>query len=142
MNRQGLSDTRKRIRSLQQAMADHLEVFLKRTPLLRGQLYKTQTRCGKPGCRCNRGELHSATVLAYRGGKKQYNRCPASEDIDLLRRMTLQYQDFRQARAGLIKTFRELLRQIGVMEQGRLALGESKFRKTATGRKTPEKESV
>lgn len=137
MNGQRLSAARKRISQLQQALEDDLRVFLDRTPLLKGRLYEAQTRCGKPGCRCNRGELHTAMVLAYRGGEKQYNRCPADQDIPLLREMTGRYQDFRQARAGLVKTSRELLEQIGVMERERLALGERRFRKTETGKRVP-----
>ncbi|MCK4306023.1 MAG: hypothetical protein KAY24_17420 [Candidatus Eisenbacteria sp.] len=137
MNRQRLSAARKRIHQLQQAMEDDLRVFLERTPLLKGRLYEAQTRCGKPGCRCNRGELHTAMVLAYRGGEKQYNRCPADQDIPLLHEMTGRYQDFRQARARLVKASRELLEQIGVMERERLALGEERFRKTETGKRVP-----
>lgn len=137
MNRQRLSAARKGIHQLQQAMEDDLRVFLERTPLLKGRLYEAQTRCGKPGCRCNRGELHTAMVLSYRGGEKQYNRCPPSQDIPLLREMTCRYQDFRQARARLVKTSRELLEQIGVMERERLALGERRFRKTETGKRVP-----
>jgi len=76
-------------------------------------------------------------VLAYRGGEKQYNRCPADQDILLLGEMTDRYQEFRQARARLVKASRELLEQIGVMERERLALGEKRFRKTETGKRTP-----
>ncbi len=137
MNRQRLSATRNRIRQLQQAMADDLRVFVERPPLLQGRLYEAQTRCGKPGCRCNRGALRTAMVLAYRGGEKQYNRCPADQDIPLLGEMTSRYQGFRQARARLVKTSRELLDQIGVLERERLVLGEKRFRKTETGKRVP-----
>ena len=57
--------------------------------------------------------------------------------VSLLREMTGHYQDFRQARARLVKASRELLEQIGVMERERLALGEKRFRKTETGKRVP-----
>ena len=137
MNRERLSAARRRIHQLQQAMEQDLQVFLKRGPLLKGRLYQAQTRCGKPGCRCTRGELHTAMVLAYRGGEKQYNRCPADQDMFLLSRMTDRYRDVRQARARWVKAMQEILEQLGVIERERLALGEERFRKTETGKRIP-----
>lgn len=137
MNRARLSAARQRLRQLQEAMEQDLQVFLKSGALLKGRLYEARTRCGKPGCRCMDGELHTATVLSYRGGTKQYNRCPAERDVRLVGQMTDQYQDFRQARARWVKASQELLEQIGVIERERLAQGEEKFRKTETGRRIP-----
>ena len=137
MNRSHLSAARRRIRQLEQAMEQDLQVLLKRGPLLKGRLYQAQTRCGKPGCRCLRGELHTAMVLAYRGGAKQYNRCPADPDRLLLGKMTDRYQGFRQARARWVKAMQEILEQAGVIEHERLAQGEEKFRKTETGKRVP-----
>lgn len=138
MNRQPLSAARQRLRQLQEAMEQDLQVFLKSGALLKGRLYEARTRCGKPGCRCLDGELHTATVLSYRGGGKQYNRCPAERDMRLLGQMTDHYQAFRQARARWVKASHELLEQIGVIERERLAQGEEKFRKTETGKRVPE----
>lgn len=138
MNRpHSLSAARRRIRQLEQAMEQDLQVFLKRGPLLKGRLSEAQTRCGKLGCRCTRGELHTAMVLAYRGGEKQYNRCPADQDLLVLGKMTDRYQDFRQARARWVKAMQEILQQVGVIERERLAQGEEKFRKTETGQRVP-----
>lgn len=137
MNRSHLSAARRRIWQLEQAMEQDLQVLLKRGPLLKGRLYQAQTRCGKPGCRCMRGELHTAMVLSYRGGEKQYNRCPADQDRLLLGKMTDRYQGFRQARARWVKAMQEILEQVGVIEHERLAHGEEKFRKTETGKRVP-----
>lgn len=138
MNRQRLSAVRKRIRQLQGAMEKDLEVFLKSGAFLKGRLYQARTRCGKPGCHCVDGELHTATVLSYRGAGKQYNRCPAQRDVPLLGQMTDHYQAFRQARARWVKASKELLEQVGVIEGERLAQGEEKFRQTETGKRIPE----
>jgi hypothetical protein len=138
MNRQHLSAARKRLRQLQAAMDKDLQVFLKSGDLLKGQLYQARTRCGKPGCRCLGGELHTATVLSYRGGAKQYNRCPAEHDVRLLGQMTDHYQAFRRARARWVKASHELLEQVAVIERERLAQGEEKFRTTETGQRIPE----
>lgn len=137
MKRERLSTARRRIRRLQEAMEQDLQILFKRAPMLKGRLYQAQTRCGKPGCRCARGELHRATVLAYRGGQKQQNRCPADQDTLLLGRMTDHYRDFRQARARWVKATEEFLQQLEVIEGERLAQGEEKFRKTETGKSIP-----
>jgi len=137
MNRQRLSAARKRARQLQQAMEKDLRVLLKHGALLKGRLYQARTRCGKPGCHCMDGELHTATVLSYRGGAKQYNRCPAEQDVQLLGQMTDHYQAFRQARARWVKASQALLEQVAVIERERLAQGEEKFRKTETGQRVP-----
>jgi hypothetical protein len=138
MNRPQLSAARRRLRQLQEAMEKDLRILLRPGALLKGRLYQARTRCGKPGCHCVDGELHTATVLSYRGGTKQYNRCPAEQDVQLLGRMTDQYQEFRQARARWVKASQEFLEHLGVIERERLSQGEAKFRKTETGRRVPE----
>lgn len=40
-------------------------------PLLRGSLVTMQRTCGKPGCRCNDGQLHVSLYLAVRVGQRR-----------------------------------------------------------------------
>ena len=59
-----LSDPERRARSrLTQLVHEH--------PFLCGSLVTMQRTCGKPGCKCTRGELHAGLYLALRVGKKR-----------------------------------------------------------------------
>jgi hypothetical protein len=40
-------------------------------PLLRGSLVTMRRVCGKPGCRCTKGQKHVSLYLAIRVGKKR-----------------------------------------------------------------------
>lgn len=40
-------------------------------PLLRGSLVVMRRKCGKPGCHCQQGELHSGLYLAVRADNKR-----------------------------------------------------------------------
>ena len=44
-----------------------LAQILHQEPLLRGSLVTMSRVCGKPGCRCTRGEKHVSLYLAIRG---------------------------------------------------------------------------
>lgn len=45
-----------------------LAQLLHEKPLLIGSLVSMPRRCGKPGCKCTKGDLHPGTYLALRVG--------------------------------------------------------------------------
>lgn len=57
---QEISSLRSELLKVQQQLPQLLEACLAREPLLPGSLYTLRRKCGKPNCRCNRGELHEA----------------------------------------------------------------------------------
>ena len=57
MNQQ-LSSLRSQLLKLHEQLPQLLEDCLAREPLLPGSLYTLRRKCGKPNCRCSRGELH------------------------------------------------------------------------------------
>jgi hypothetical protein len=126
---QRLSSLRSQLRAAQQQLADLLEDCFAREPLLPGSLYTLRRKCGKPNCRCTRGELHESTVLSYRGEGRPQNISPAPEQIDTLRTMTDDYRRVRQARAKLVRWQRQLLKLVDALEAVRVELGEAKFQK-------------
>lgn len=129
--RKSLLDTGREIRAL-------VNTFLPCQPMLKGLLYLCSRRCGKPTCRCTRGQRHTSTVLAYRGKGRQRNVLPQPEDLALIQKQTASYQEFRRARARLVKLSKERLRLIGLLERQGLAAGSQQFRKTQTGRRCDE----
>ena len=132
---QRLSSLRAQLRQLQQLLTDLLEPALGRQPLLPGSLYTLRRKCGKPSCRCSRGELHESTVLSYRGSGRPRNVSPAPEDLDALRTMTEHYRRCRQARAQLVRWQRQLLKLVDDLQAARVQLGEAEFQKLSAGRR-------
>jgi hypothetical protein len=128
MNQQ-LSSLRSHLLAAQQQLPQLLENCLGRGPLLPGSLYTLRRKCGKPSCRCNRGELHESTVLSYRGQGRPRNISPPTEQLESLRSMTDDYRRCRQSRAQLVRWQRRLLALVDALEAARVQQGEAEFRK-------------
>lgn len=128
MNQQ-LSSLRSQLLAVQHQLPQLLEECLGRAPLLPGSLYTLRRKCGKPNCRCNRGELHESTVLSYRGQGRPRNISPPPGQLDSLRTMTLGYRRCRQARAQLVRWQRQLLELVDALEATRVQQGEAEFHK-------------
>jgi hypothetical protein len=93
-----------------------IEPLFSDQPMIKGTVYELRRRCGKPGCRCARGELHARMVIsASQGGRTKLQVIPKgflAEVQDKVRR----YQDHRRARARLGELYRRMLRVIDEME--------------------------
>jgi|SRR5579859_7516699 len=127
--KQQLSSLRSQLLKTQQELPQLLEECLGREPLLPGSLYTLRRKCGKPNCRCSRGELHESTVLSYRGQGRPRNISPPPEQIESLQSMTHAYRHCRQARAKLMRWQRQLLAVVDALEAARVQAGEAEFRK-------------
>jgi hypothetical protein len=70
--RNHLPDPERRARS-------RLTQILHEKPFVLGSLVTMKRTCGKPGCKCTRGELHPGLYLALRvGGKRKMIHVPQS----------------------------------------------------------------
>lgn len=66
--------------------------------LLRGSLLERPKFCGKPGCKCTRGEPHPPGLyLSRRVGDTARHLFIRSADHERARRQALNYKEFRQA---------------------------------------------
>jgi uncharacterized protein DUF6788 len=128
MNQQ-LSSLRSQLLQAQQRLPQLLEECLGREPLLPGSLYILRRKCGKPNCRCSRGELHESTVLSYRGQGRPRNISPTPEQLGALQSLTGDYRRCRQARAHLVRWQRQLLKLVDALQAARVQQGEAEFRK-------------
>jgi len=128
MNQQ-LSSLRSQLLKHREQLPQLVEDCLGRELLLPGSLYILRRKCGKPNCRCSRGELHESTVLSYRGQGRPRNISPSAEQLESLRSMTHAYRRCRQARAKLVRWQRQLLSLVDALEAARVQLGEAEFRK-------------
>ena len=123
------SSLRAQLVQVQQQLPGLLEECFGREPLLPGSLYTLRRKCGKPNCRCTRGELHESTVLSYRGEGRPRNISPPPEQIDALRKMTEDYRRTRQARAELVRWHQRLLALVDELAAARVRLGQAEFQK-------------
>jgi len=128
MNQQ-LSSLRSQLLDAQHQLPQLLQECLGREPLLTGSLYTLRRKCGKPNCRCSRGELHESTVLSYRGQGRPRNISPPLGQLESLRTMTHDYRRCRQARAKIVRWQRQLLTLVDALEAARVQQGEAEFRK-------------
>jgi len=122
-----LSSLRSQLLTVPAQLQELLETFLAREPLLPGSLYTLRRRCGKPNCRCARGELHASTVLSYRGQGRPQNITPPAEKLAEVRKLTDAYRQFRQARTQLRRLQRQLLALLDRLEAARVQEGERRF---------------
>ena len=96
-----------------------LEVAFDRTPLWRGIVHEAKRRCGKPLCRCARGELHVSTVFSDRSGTKQRNLALKGRVLKRFRTMTEAYRTLRRNRARAVAVQREILEIFDELERAR-----------------------
>ncbi|MGQ9689486.1 MAG: DUF6788 family protein [Desulfobaccales bacterium] len=101
-------------------------------PLIKGTVYELKRRCGKPGCRCARGELHICMVVsASEGGKTRLQVIPHGFLVEVQAKVR-RYQELRQVRARLGEIYRKMLKVIDQMEAMRRE-GLSSLRKRHPG---------
>jgi hypothetical protein len=89
MNRPALSSAERRFRSrLAQLVHDQW--------LLRGTLSVRSRKCGKPNCRCTRGELHSSLYLVQSHDGKPRQVCIPKPWEDRVRQAVNDYQEMQR----------------------------------------------
>ena len=98
------SRLRQALRQSEDERRAHVETLLaERGPLMRGTYRIQGGRCGRPGCKCERGELHEKAMLYRRvEGTFRCSYVPLS-DRERVETRTRRYRRARKARAALNK---------------------------------------
>lgn len=118
-----LSRRRKALQQLYRQLGETLEIFFIRKPFLRGSLYELKRQCGKPQCRCQRGELHRVMVLTWSEGGKKHLRVVKAQELAQVERLTSNYRRFRRARVRVRRIGGEILRLTKQIERELLRQG-------------------
>jgi len=113
------SKLRKQLHLLAEEIPALLPVVQHRSPLWRGLVHDAKRKCGKPNCRCAKGELHVSTVLADRSGEKQRSLALAGKSLVLFTDLTEAYRKVRRARARFVKITKEMLEIFDALEEAR-----------------------
>jgi len=93
-----------------------IDPFLSDRPVVKGTVYELKRKCGKPGCKCARGELHARMVIsASDGGRTRLRAIPRGFLVDTQQRVR-RYQELRRARARVVEIHRQMLKVMDEME--------------------------
>ena len=108
------------------ALAATLRRLQRSEPMIRGSFYLLRRKCGKPNCRCARGELHPAYVLTRsEAGKDRLYPVPKEQRAEV-RKRAAEYRRYQRARAVLVKRHLRLLALVDQIAEQRLLSWPSK----------------
>jgi hypothetical protein len=88
-------------------------------PVIKGTVYELKRRCGKPGCKCARGELHARMVVsASEEGKTRLQVIPRGYLVEVQEKVG-RYQELRRMRTRLGAIYQKMLEVMDAMEAAR-----------------------
>ena len=115
-NRQKFSRLRQSLRRLSDEARKLIEPSFSHKPVIKGSVYELKRKCGKPGCKCAQGELHSRMVLsASERGKTRLRVIPHGFLVEVQIKVR-RYQELRRARSRLVEVHRKMIRVMDEME--------------------------
>lgn len=111
------SKLRQKLKSIEQGRTNSVHAILKeRGPLRKGTLVTVRRKCGKPNCRCNTGQRHTAKYLSVKEqGKTRMIYVPQAVEAKVAKQAQ-RYRGLRKARAQLAKMSQESLDIIDQLE--------------------------
>jgi len=114
------SRLRQQLWALYHALERTLRALQRDAPMVPGCLYLLRRQCGKPTCRCARGELHSTWVLTRsEAGQSRLYPVPP-EQRGRLRPLAREYRRWQRTRALWVKQSARLLALIDELADQRL----------------------
>ncbi len=126
--REKFSRRRKSLGHLSYQIRDLIQPFFSGKPVIKGSVYELKRKCGKPGCKCTEGQLHSSMVLSSsEKGRTRLRVIPRGSLLEVKSKVQ-RYQALRRSRSQLVQTFRSMLRVLDEMEEIRrdeMSSGES-----------------
>jgi hypothetical protein len=114
--REKFSRMRQSLPQLINQMRQLVKPFFSDRPVIKGTVYELRRRCGKPGCKCARGELHARMVVsASEKGKTRLRVIPRGFLVEVQERVR-RYQELRGVRARLGAIHRQMLKILDELE--------------------------
>ena len=93
---------------------------------MRGSLLVRRMTCGKPNCRCARGQLHEAWVITRsEQGTHRLYMVPVAQR-GRLRKLPGEYRRYQRARAVLVQRQQRLLQLVDQLAEHRLRVWPEK----------------
>jgi hypothetical protein len=114
---QRISQIRRRLLQIPIELGEALDTVLRQRALLRGYVYRSRRRCGKPSCHCAEGQLHEALVLATSVDGKRTTRSLSGPSARRVARLAGSYRRFRDGQRRFRRGVSEALRLMGELEE-------------------------
>jgi hypothetical protein len=106
---ENISALRQRLWRLHAALGRLLRTMTSQGPLTPGSFYLLRRKCGKPACRCARGQLHAVWVLTRsEKGKHKLYPVPAAQRAEVRQRAAA-WRRYQRARARFVQQLSTLL---------------------------------
>ena len=121
-----LSNLRQQLWRAYAAIAHTLRRLQRSNPMVQGSFYLLRRKCGKPNCRCARGQLHGSYVVTRSEQGKDRLYTVAKDQRARIRQQTAEYRRYQRARAVLIKRHVKLLALVDQLAQQRLLVWPEK----------------
>ena len=115
-DREKFSQLRQSLRRLANEIRQVGEPFYSDKPVIKGSVYELKTKCGKPGCKCAKGQLHHRMVVsASEKGKTKLRAIPHGFLVQVQTKVR-RYQELRRARVRLIEVHKKIVQVMDEME--------------------------
>ena len=106
---QDTSALRQRLWRLHGSLSRLLRTMTSQGPLTPGSFYLLRRKCGKPSCRCARGQLHAVWVLTRsEAGKHKLYTVPPAQRAEVRQRAAA-WRRYQRARARWVQQVSKLL---------------------------------
>lgn len=114
-----ISRLRQRIAQLVRERQAAERVLLGRQEMLKGTVLEVQRTCGKPGCKCARGQKHACWQLSASVAGKTRTRNVPRPYLAKGKCLSDNYRRFRRARAAWVRINARMLELINELEAAR-----------------------
>lgn len=111
------SKMRKRLKEIPGELSKDIETLILHREVLRGYVYHSKRRCGKPSCQCARGKLHDARVVATDIDGKRTTRSLSGKSGDRVASLAADYRRFRKAQRSFRRRCNEAADLIRKLEE-------------------------
>lgn len=136
-----LSRARQKIVGYRDRLVALIEAILGRAPVFPGSVYQSNTRCGKPQCKCATTDYrHQQWCLSYVEDGASRTRTLPPEIRAEVQAMTDEHRQLRRAERELRKTLEDLLAEWAKIRDARGDAGRQRYQRlvgpSAQGRGT------
>lgn len=114
--KQKFSQLRQSLSLLTSEIREIIKPFFSDTPVIKGSVYELKRKCGKPGCKCEKGKLHSTMVISSsEKGKTRLQVIPHGLLVEVKSKVE-RYKKLRRSRRELGQVHQNMLEVIDEME--------------------------